>query len=306
MSKEDQSFVASHLPLICFSLFVLLSFIAMIRLQSKALKDLKERDDRILSHYERILTVSPEIIIDEEIDLNQCFSEFNMTVSQRLALQRYTKNVVASAVAKSHVDLEVNSIVEAKAAAMYQETKDLLEMQFAKIQHETESLQIWCGILTIVFLIFSFYSLFKTDELVRQGKEGVKELADLQVAGKNSIDEMTALGFQKIESFERESNGAIFRAGRKAVIESQKIEETVKKINENAAAEVDRRILETNTALDKKYEDLAAELHRIIKDHDAKDERVENEQLAQMKSALLNLNHRFEEIERQIIQNNGK
>lgn len=305
MSKENQSFVASHLPLISFSSFVLLSFMAMIWFQSKAFKDLKERNDRILSHYERILTASPKHTQDEDIDLNQCFSEFEMTSSQRMALRNYTKKVVESAVAKSHVDLEVNSIVEAKAVAMYQETKDMLEMQFAKIQHETESLQIWCGILTVVFLIFSFYSLFKTDELVKQGKEGVKELADLQVTGKKSIEDMTTLGSQKIESFERKSNGAMFRAGRKAVIESQKIEETVKKINEDAVAEVDKRILEVNTALDKKYQDLSAELEKIIKNQDAKDKSVEDEQLIQMKNALINLNHRFEEIERQIIQSNG-
>lgn len=305
MSKEDQGFVASHLPLICFSLFVLLSLIAMIWLQSKALNDLKERNDRILSHYEHILAVSPEPLIDEPIDLNPCFNEFKMTLTQRMALQNYTKKVVETAVAKSHVDLEVNSIVEAKATTMYQETKDLLEMQFAKIQHETESLQIWCGILTVVFLIFSFYSLFKTDELVKQGKEGVKELAELQVSGKNSIKEMKALGEQKIQSFEKESNSAIFQAGRRALFEKQKIEESVKQINEAANAEVDRRILETNTALDQKYLDLSSELQKIIREHDAKEERVVNEQIKQMRGALLNLNQRFEEIERQIAQKNG-
>ncbi len=53
----------------------------------------------------------------------------------------------------------------------HQEIKSLLDLEFNRIQNEFESFEIWAGIITIIFLIFSFYSLFKTEQFERQGKE---------------------------------------------------------------------------------------------------------------------------------------
>lgn len=43
--------------------------------------------------------------------------------------------------------------------------KSILEQGYSKIQSEYESVEIWVGIITVVFLIFSFYSLFKSESL---------------------------------------------------------------------------------------------------------------------------------------------
>lgn len=53
----------------------------------------------------------------------------------------------------------------------HQEIKSLLDLEFNRIQNEFESFEIWAGIITIIFLIFSFYSLFKTEQFERQGKD---------------------------------------------------------------------------------------------------------------------------------------
>lgn len=52
-----------------------------------------------------------------------------------------------------------------------EDTRNLLELEFNKIQHEYDVLALWGGILTIVFLIFTFYSLSKSDEINRQSQE---------------------------------------------------------------------------------------------------------------------------------------
>lgn len=56
-------------------------------------------------------------------------------------------------------------------------TNELLELHFNRVQHEYTVLALWAGILMIVFLIFSFYSLYKTDDIAKQGKEGLKEIS---------------------------------------------------------------------------------------------------------------------------------
>lgn len=55
-------------------------------------------------------------------------------------------------------------------------TNELLELHFNRIQHEYTILALWAGVLMIVFLIFSFYSLYKTDDIAKQSKESLKEI----------------------------------------------------------------------------------------------------------------------------------
>lgn len=57
-----------------------------------------------------------------------------------------------------------------------QTTESLLQLQGQKIQSDFTLLSIWAGILMIVFLVFSIYSIYKTDELIKQGHEGVKNI----------------------------------------------------------------------------------------------------------------------------------
>lgn len=57
-------------------------------------------------------------------------------------------------------------------------TNELLELNFNRIQHEYTVLALWAGVLMIVFLIFSFYSLYKTDDIAKQGKESLREIVE--------------------------------------------------------------------------------------------------------------------------------
>jgi len=57
-------------------------------------------------------------------------------------------------------------------------TNELLELNFNRIQHEYTVLALWAGVLMIVFLIFSFYSLYKTDDIAKQGKDSLKDIIE--------------------------------------------------------------------------------------------------------------------------------
>ena len=89
------------------------------------------------------------------------------------------------------------------------DTKAMLELEMSKIQNEHETLGIWAGILTIVFLIFSFYSLFKTDDMVKQGREGLDKLNQLKRDADNKLDELRQRGDSGIAQFEEDSQKVI-------------------------------------------------------------------------------------------------
>lgn len=52
-------------------------------------------------------------------------------------------------------------------------SEKMLELHLAKIEHEYTNITIWAAILTIVFLIFSFFSLFK----IEQSRKEIEDLA---------------------------------------------------------------------------------------------------------------------------------
>lgn len=301
---KTKLFVEGHLPLLAFSLFVILSFVALLLFQARALRELKLRNEKILSHYEQILSTQSATNNDVDIDIGTYSKEFGLSLAQILALQDYTNKVVETAVSQSHVDLEVNSIVEAKASSMYQETKDLLEMQFAKIQHETESLQIWCGLLTVVFLIFSFYSLFKTDELVQQGRAGVKELTTLQKQGNESIEKLQEEGNKKIENFDKESKEAITQVKQKAVADRQEIEDSINQKKKDIFSQLDKKIEDANIFLDKKYDVLSKALNDLIKEKEYAQTIDSSDHLKIVISKIQELEVRIIELENHFMKDN--
>lgn len=78
------------------------------------------------------------------------------------------------------------------------QTKSMIDLHLNKVEHEYSNLTIWAAILTILFLVFSFYSIYKMDEIIQQGNNGLKELENIKEKGE-----------YKIESFNSESEKTI-------------------------------------------------------------------------------------------------
>ena len=70
------------------------------------------------------------------------------------------------------------------------QVKAMLDLHLNKIEHEYTNITIWAAVLTILFLVFSFYSIFKMDSLVHQGKEGVNEIKQLKRDGDVAIQDI--------------------------------------------------------------------------------------------------------------------
>ena len=56
------------------------------------------------------------------------------------------------------------------------QTKTMIDLHLNKVEHEYSNITIWAAALTILFLVFSFYSIYKMDELIKQGNDGLKEI----------------------------------------------------------------------------------------------------------------------------------
>ncbi len=69
------------------------------------------------------------------------------------------------------------------------QTKAMLELHLSRIEHEYSNITMWGAVLTILFLVFSFYSIFKMDELIKQGNEGVNEIKNLKGDGEKIVEQ---------------------------------------------------------------------------------------------------------------------
>jgi len=135
---------------------------------------------------------------------------------QQAVLNKYIKTIVvtsASELAYKDWMKELNATLSQKEISQIQmESKTLLDLEFTKIQNEYESLTLWAGILTVVFLIFSFYSLFKADDLVKQGREGLDKLNiqkdEAIKLNKQSRDESDNLK-DRISNFQKDIDGLL-------------------------------------------------------------------------------------------------
>lgn len=69
------------------------------------------------------------------------------------------------------------------------QTKAMIDLHLDKIEHEYSNITMWGAILTILFLVFSFYSLYKIDELIKQGQEGVVKIDEIKTHGETIVSQ---------------------------------------------------------------------------------------------------------------------
>ncbi len=89
------------------------------------------------------------------------------------------------------------------------QTKAMIDLHLTKIDHEYNNITMWAAILTILFLVFSFYSIFKMDELIQQGREGVKDIKRLKKVGDDSIACIKAKNNEQITKLKEDTEQII-------------------------------------------------------------------------------------------------
>lgn len=126
---------------------------------------------------------------------------------------------------------------------LLQDVKSLLELQFNKIQNEYETLEIWTALLTIVFLIFSFYSLFKSERFEEQSRMTTREISQLRNRAENRIDELLKSGQQHVKKAQLESEQAI-------IAMRERIDQVSKSYENELNSQLESRITSKEQELD--------------------------------------------------------
>lgn len=112
--------------------------------------------------------------------------EFIVTNS-RLDCEEVSRQLVS--MQKDSSDVKQQKIV---ALMQSHESKicGLLQMEEDRISLGYVILSLWAGILMIVFLVFSIYSMFKTDEMLKQGKADLEKVNDNATKAESRISEL--------------------------------------------------------------------------------------------------------------------
>lgn len=113
------------------------------------------------------------------------------------------------------------------------QTKSMIDLHLNKVEHEYSNLTIWAAILTILFLVFSFYSIYKMDELIQQGNDGVKDIRSLKKSSEDIIEKLVATSKLEIEKTQNKIDGFIVEQQQRMVQTLSYFEnESTKKLNE--------------------------------------------------------------------------
>lgn len=113
------------------------------------------------------------------------------------------------------------------------QTKSMIDLHLNKVEHEYSNLTMWAAILTILFLVFSFYSIYKMDELIQQGNEGVKDIRSLKKDSEKLIENLEATSKSEIEKTQNQIDDFI-KEQQNRMIQTLGYfeEENTKKLNE--------------------------------------------------------------------------
>lgn len=125
------------------------------------------------------------------------------------------------------------------------QTQKMLDLHLNKIEHEYSNITMWAAILTILFLVFSFYSIFKIDELVQQGNEGLRDIRQLYADGKADIDTIKKAGNSMLDDYKLELDKTVNSQQR---IITETVEQTQKELN-NKKEQLDKTIQEVVSEL---------------------------------------------------------
>lgn len=101
-------------------------------------------------------------------------------------MQRTDCKQISQLLSSSNMNKQVVTAENAKIAESFEKHEErmqsLMEMEFEKLQNDFNFISLWAGLITIVFLIFSIYSIFKTDEMLKKSEkvyEDIKTKSDV-------------------------------------------------------------------------------------------------------------------------------
>lgn len=174
---------------------------------------------RILMSYEESLALIDSLQKQNEEALNRVLSEREQTIKkilsdtlvdniqglcpkQKDAVKKYVRPYLEVTTRELDVKEKMKSDPNLEYKLLRNEVRSLLQLEFNKIQNEYEALEIWAAILTVVFLIFSFYSFFKTEKLEEDGRKSINRINEMENGARDALNNLQ----ENIETDYQEQN----------------------------------------------------------------------------------------------------
>ncbi len=183
--------------------------------------------------------------------------------------------------------------------------KTMLDLHLNKIEHEYSNITLWAAVLTILFLVFSFYSIFKMDSLVHQGNEGVREIRKLSSDGEKTIQRVTEKGNALISNSKEKMNQLLEEANSRLTLsiaaQQQTVSETVAAIQAELSAIKAESENSKNVAVSAK-ERIEGVLDESVKILKTKLTEIENQYDGELKIKVEELNKYIEELQKIILE----
>jgi hypothetical protein len=169
--------------------------------------------------------------------------------------------------------------------------KAILDLEYGRIQNEYETMELWCAILTIVFLIFSFYSLFKTEDLNKRANDAVDHLKELEADADKITNDSTGTIKTALTSFQETVSN-----------HKKQEKENYDQVNQKLV-DLQEKIWSADSSIDKKIKDCKSDLDKY---RDNLIDRIKkfNEEETSNRTDILNaIKERIDQLQEQIDNN---
>ena len=173
----------------------------------------------------------------------------------------------------------------------------LLEIEANKIQNQYEALGIWAGVITIVFLIFSFYNLFKSEELQKEGKQAVQEIKELKRKAEKNQSEISTFNQKannKLSEIEINANQKLKNLEALITTNSEKIN-----TNNQSITNFEARIKFLNTSVEEELQKIKSYSDEISKAQDKETSAIFKE----LESKIQDLKNQLDSLTAELLEN---
>lgn len=201
--------------LVAIIVCLVINFVALICVNHSY----KNGQERILISYKESLALIDSLQKKNEDALNRVLSEREQTIKkilsdtlvdsiqglcpkQKDAVRKYVRPYLEVTTRELDVKEKIKSDPNHEYKLLRDEIRSLLQLEFNKIQNEYEALEIWAAILTVVFLIFSFYSFFKTEKLEEDGRKSINRINEMENGARDALNNLQ----ENIETDYQEQN----------------------------------------------------------------------------------------------------
>lgn len=154
------------------------------------IKSFQKTSAIVLNQYENRIKEYSDLLGLDKNDVDYLTALMQADSTLNVALKSY----LGTSVQHSKDNLQKDAL------RLLEESKTILSYQMQEVKTEYQALEIWVALMTVVFLVFSFYSFYKMDRMIEKGTAQVKEFDAESKAKVAAVEKSLELRIDKIET----------------------------------------------------------------------------------------------------------